>query len=65
MRSGVSADLTLTGVTRVESCCRPVAGTIQIVRTGGAFPGTHTWTFNSTCGSAKADGRTVTLPACI
>ena len=37
----------------------------QIVRTGGAFPGTHNWTFNSTCGSATADGQTVTLPACI
>jgi len=65
LRSGVTTDLTATGVTRVESCCRPVGGTLQIVRTGGAFPGTHNWTFNSTCGSATADGQTVTLPACI
>jgi hypothetical protein len=63
--SGVSAAMTLTGLTRVSTCCRPTGGTLQIVRTGGTFPGTHTWTFSPTCGSAMVDGKSVTLPDCI
>jgi hypothetical protein len=64
MTAGVSATLTGAGVQRSNSCCRPTAGTLTITRIGGQAPGTHVWAFQSTCGSVKLDGSTVTLPAC-
>jgi hypothetical protein len=63
--SGVMTVMTGMGVTRTEGCCRPTGGTLTTVRTGGAFPGTRTWVFSSTCGTAKLNGNNVTLPACI
>jgi hypothetical protein len=63
--SGSTAVLTLTNVTRTHSCCRPTGGTLVIARTGGLFPGTHTWVFTATCGTVTRDGVSAALPACI
>jgi len=65
MNAGVTAMLTAMGLQRTTDCCRPTGGTLTIARTGGAFPGTHTWTFTSTCGGVKRDNTSVTLPACL
>ncbi len=62
---GASTTMTGNGLARTTSCCRPTAGTLSVNRTGGTSPGTHTWTFSSTCGSAMLDNKTVTLPACL
>jgi hypothetical protein len=62
---GAAAVLAGTGVTRTQGCCRPTRGTLTVTRTGGRFPGSHTWQFRSTCGAATFDGINVTLPACI
>jgi hypothetical protein len=64
-KSGGTATVTGTDVMRDATCCKPVGGMLSVSRTGGASPGTHTWTFSSTCGSATLDGNTVTLPDCI
>jgi hypothetical protein len=64
MTAGATATLTGAGIERSNSCCRPTAGTLTVNRTGGQAPGQHTWEFQSTCGSVKLDGNTVTLPAC-
>jgi hypothetical protein len=62
----VGTTITVTGLKRATTCCRPVGGTISIVQTSGtAGPGTHTWTFGPTCGAAAVDGTAATLPACI
>jgi hypothetical protein len=63
--AGSTATLTLTGITRTQGCCRPTGGTLVINRTGGQFPGTHTWVFTSTCGTVTRDGVSANLPACI
>ncbi len=62
--AGATATLAGAGIQRSNGCCRPTAGTLTVTRTGGAFPGQHVWAFQSTCGSVKRDGSTVTLPAC-
>jgi hypothetical protein len=63
---GVGTTITVTGLKRTTTCCRPVGGTIGIVQTSGTTgPGTHTWTFGPTCGAAAVDGTSATLPACI
>jgi hypothetical protein len=62
---GASATMTGNGLQRATSCCRPIAGTLSVNRTGGMFPGQHSWTYTSTCGTATLDGKTVTLPACL
>jgi hypothetical protein len=64
MTAGASATLLGAGIERSNSCCRPTAGTLTVTRIGGQAPGQHVWTFESTCGTAKLDGSTVTLPAC-
>ena len=64
MTAGASATLAGAGIQRSNGCCRPTAGTLTVTRVGGQAPGQHVWTFQSTCGTAKLDGSTVTLPAC-
>jgi hypothetical protein len=64
LSAGSGATITLTGLKRVTTCCRPVGGMIAIVQTGATGPGTHTWTFER-CGDADVDGSNATLPACI
>jgi hypothetical protein len=64
MTSGASATLAGSGIERSNGCCRPTAGTLTVTRVGGQAPGQHVWAFQSTCGTAKLDGSTVTLPAC-
>ena len=65
LAAGAGTSITVTGLKRVTSCCRPVGGSIDILQTSGAGPGTHSWTFGSTCGTATVDGNSTTLPACI
>jgi hypothetical protein len=62
---GGTGTLTGSGLQRDANCCKPVGGTLSVSRTGGKHDGTHNWTFDATCGSAKLDGNMVTLPACI
>jgi hypothetical protein len=58
--------LTATGLTRASSCCRPVAGTLSIVRTGSMAFSQHVWTFDqASCGTARFDDQTVTLATCL
>jgi hypothetical protein len=64
-QSGGTATLTGTGLTRDAGCCRPTGGTLTVLRTGGSQPGSHTWTFTPTCGSATLDGETVMLSDCM
>jgi hypothetical protein len=63
--AGVGATLTLTGLERVTTCCRPVGGTINIVQTSSTGPGNHLLTFGPSCGEAMIDGTTATLPTCL
>jgi hypothetical protein len=63
-RDSSSATSTVTGLTRTSTCCRPTAGMLKIVRTGGTHPGTFNWTFGPTCGAATVNGNGQTLPAC-
>ena len=65
LMAGAGSTVTVTGLQRVTTCCRPVGGTVGIVQTSGSGPGSHTWTFSSTCGDATIDGTSTTLPACI
>ena len=62
---GGTATFTGTDITRDTGCCRPTGGTLSVSRNGGNHSGSHSWTFNSTCGSAMLDGKTVTLPSCL
>ena len=64
-KAGGTATLTGTDLARDTSCCKPTGGTLAVSRTGGIHPGSHSWTFTSTCGSATLDGKTITLPACL
>jgi hypothetical protein len=65
LSAGVGATLTITGLERVTSCCRPVGGSINIVQTSSTGPGNHLVTFGPSCGEAMLDGTTATLPACL
>ena len=64
-KAGGTAIITGTDLARDTSCCKPTGGTLAVSRTGGIHPGSHSWTFTSTCGSATLDGKTITLPACL
>ena len=64
-KAGGTAIITGTDLARDTSCCKPTGGSLAVSRTGGLHPGSHSWTFTSTCGSATLDGKTVTLPACL
>jgi hypothetical protein len=61
--AGAGSTVTLTGITRVNSCCRPIAGSVQVAHNSGV---TNTWTFGPTCSDLVLDGQTVSsLPACL
>jgi len=62
---GSGSTITVTGLKRVTTCCRPVGGTIGLSQVGPTGPGTHVWSFGPTCGESTIDGTGVTLPACI
>jgi hypothetical protein len=62
--AGSGATATVTGLKRETTCCRPVAGMIQIVQSTGSGPGLHTWSFGPNCGDATIDGAGTTLPGC-
>jgi hypothetical protein len=55
--------LTAAGLSRTSDCCRPTGGSLQIAVTGGANAGTHTYTFGPSCGAAKLDGNSTSLPS--
>jgi hypothetical protein len=60
--SGAGATYTLSGITRVASCCRPVAGTLTTDRTSGV---SSAYTFGPTCGQVLLDGAAVSVvPDC-
>jgi hypothetical protein len=63
--AGSGATLTVTGLKRVTTCCRPVGGTVSIVQSGPTGPGNHVYAFGPACGSATVDGSATTLPTCI
>jgi hypothetical protein len=62
--AGAATSITATNLQRTTSCCRPVAGTINITSTGAV--GSHVVVFGSSCGEATLDGAvSATLPSCI
>jgi hypothetical protein len=64
--AGRGLTLTLMGLERVNTCCRPIGGTIQVVQTSGSTA-THTWSFGPSCGNVTVDGSgdDLSLPACL
>jgi hypothetical protein len=61
--SGGGATYALSGLTRVNTCCRPVAGTVQVSRNSGV---SNTYTFGPTCGDVTLNGSLVaSIPACL
>jgi hypothetical protein len=56
------ASVTATALTRMEGCCYPLSGKLDVVRSGG--DDSH-WTFGPSCGDASVDGHDVTLDACL
>jgi hypothetical protein len=65
LATGSGATLTVTGLKRVTTCCRPVGGSVSIVQSGPTGPGNHVVGFGPSCGQATVDGAAATLPACI
>jgi hypothetical protein len=63
--AGSGSTVTVTGLKRVTSCCRPVGGTISLSQNGPTGPGSHVWGFGPMCGQATVDGSGAMLPACI
>ena len=63
--AGSGSTVTVTGLKRVTTCCRPVGGTISLTQVGPTGPGTHVWSFGPSCGESTIDGSGATLPACI
>jgi len=63
--AGSGSTVTVTGLKRVTTCCRPVGGTISLTQVGPTGPGTHVWSFGPACGESTVDGSGATLPACI
>jgi hypothetical protein len=62
---GRGLTLTMMGLQRVNTCCRPVGGTIQVAQTSGSTA-THTWTFGPACGRISIDGDADDVgPACL
>jgi hypothetical protein len=65
LNPGRGLSLTIMGLQRASTCCRPVGGSVQAVQTSGSTA-THTWTFGPACGAVTIDGQTTTaLPACL
>jgi hypothetical protein len=65
LNAGHGLTLTLMGLQRVTSCCRPAGGSIEVVQTSGSTV-THTWAFGPSCGEVVVDGQAATsLPACL
>jgi hypothetical protein len=62
---GSGSTVTVTGLKRVSTCCRPIGGTIGLSQVGPTGPGTHVWSFGPACGESTIDGTGATLPACI
>jgi hypothetical protein len=64
--AGAGSTITVTGLTRTTTCCRPVGGTINIMHTSGTGGiGSHVVGFGPSCGEATLDGTSSMLPACI
>ncbi|HVU51856.1 MAG TPA: hypothetical protein VHL80_14265 [Polyangia bacterium] len=63
--AGSGSTVTVTGLKRVTTCCRPVGGTISLTQVGPTGPGSHVWSFGPACGESTIDGSGATLPACI
>jgi hypothetical protein len=63
--TGSGSTVTVTGLKRATTCCRPVGGTISLSQVGPTGPGTHVWGFGPACGQSTVDGTGATLPACI
>jgi hypothetical protein len=65
INAGRGLTLTLMGVQRVNTCCRPVGGTIQVVQASGSIA-SHIWAFGPTCGVVTVDGDSDDAPpACL
>jgi hypothetical protein len=56
--------LTANGLTRSSACCHPTGGSLTLKRVTGSTTDQHTFEFGSSCGAAKQDGNSITLPAC-
>ena len=62
---GGTGTVSAMNLSRTDACCRPTGGTLSVARTGGSHSGTHSLSFNATCGSANLDGtRRAQGPAC-
>jgi hypothetical protein len=57
----------LSGITRVASCCRPIAGTVRVATgDGDRDNASRTYTWGPTCGDLTLDGQILTsIPACL
>jgi hypothetical protein len=58
---GNPVNVTGTGVTRLATCCRPTAGTIEVEGSGRDA----TWIFGPSCGMVEVDGTSLALPECL
>jgi hypothetical protein len=67
--NSVGSQYTLTSITRVGTCCRPVAGTVQVSTGDGDGDNddlSSTYTFGPTCGDITLDGTILTsVPGCL
>jgi hypothetical protein len=58
-----TAAITVTGVVRVPTCCRPTEGQIALVRSG-SIDDSHTLAFGPACGDVSLDGTALQLAEC-
>jgi hypothetical protein len=65
--NGAKATYVSTGVTRVATCCRPVAGTVLLTTGDNDTDNvSRTYTWGPTCGDLTLDGQILTsIPACL
>lgn len=59
-----TAVITAKGLTKSADCCRPIAGSVSLVRTGSK-EASHELEFGPACGAVALDGAVLDLPECL
>ena len=63
-----TAQVVITNLVRVETCCKPVGGTVEITltsNTSGASIGPGTFTYGPSCGQVDLDGELLGVAECL
>jgi len=59
-----TATITVDSLVRTATCCLPVSGTVELLRTG-SIDDSHEVSFGPACGQFSVDGHAISIPECL